>query len=244
MQPPMISATDALAEARRWCEAQVDAVTRAWEQRFRHGQYRPDVRTDGDGDHFEKYVSPFEELADALEEVFHFRENMSLACLVAAVSPSADKIEDDQLCQNASWLMANDVLEHADRLGFLAAPCPEALRFPDLPRLSVLEGGDDFARAERDLESARSMVNLMRNARAGLHSANEFAEAASRLAAAERHLDAIRTGVTPAFTEEQKKARHDAQRRQIVTDYRDRLARSGMDVTWIEIPSSTQEVQP
>lgn len=244
MQPPMISATDALSEARRWYEAQVDAVARAWEQRFRHGQYRPDVPTDGDGDHFEKYVSPFEELADALEEVFHFEENMSLACLVVAVSPSADQIEDDQLSQDASWVMANDVLEHAARLGFFAAPCPEALRFPDLPRLSLLEGGDDFVRAERDLESARYVVNLMRNTVSGLYSADEREKAESRVAAAERHLDAIRTGVTPAFTEEHKKARHEAQRRQIVADYRDRLARDGMDVNWIETPSSTQEVQP
>lgn len=234
MQPKMISAADALSEARRWYEAQVDAVTRAWEQRFRFRQYRP--HEEGD---CEERASPVFELEDALEGL-PILEDDAAACLVLAVSPQ--EYEDAQpIAGQAAVVMALDVLQHAERLGYFDEKCSDHVRFPDLPERGVQDRLSDLELAQEEATSAVARVHLAEMGVKGYEGPIEQYRAAAL--AAEERVTGMKAGTVAALSREQKDARHEAQRRQLVADYRDRLARDGMDVRWIEIPSSMQEVR-
>jgi hypothetical protein len=210
----------------------VDRITRGWEPRFRYQQYRPDEPDSAD---WEEREAPRDELGDALAQLPILKSDAT-AYIVLAVSEQVTVYGAAPELEAAS-AMALDVLARAERLGFFADPCPEALRFPDLPMLDCLEGWDDFDRAERDATSAATVRALARAGhRAGVFTAAELAERESQAADAERHLAAIRSGAIPALTEAQKVAQHVARRRGIVLAYKARLAAAGRDASWVEVP--------
>jgi hypothetical protein len=223
---------DVLSSARRWYEATVDRITRGWEPRFRYRQYRPDEPDSGD---WEEREAPRDELENALAQLPVLKSDAT-AYVVLAASEQVTEYGAAPTLEAAS-AMALDVLARAERLGFFADPCPEALRFPDLPMLGVGEGWDDFDRAERDLESARNCAAIARTGhRAGVFTAAELAERDAEAAGAERHLAAIRSGAIPALTEAQKMSQHAARRRSIILAYKARLASAGRDASWVEVP--------
>ncbi|ABC81576.1 hypothetical protein [Anaeromyxobacter dehalogenans] len=222
----MISTADALAEVRRWYDAQVDAVARAWEPRFRHRQYRPDTEEDD----WETLSPPRLELEDALARLPMFQDD-AVGCLVLAVSPQ--NYEDAQpITGQASTVMALDVLARAEALGYFREPCSEGLRFPDLPAAGLLS--DDFRKAEEEAETAQNCAYLV-NRFPDSYSAEKRADCAARLEAAQKRLAAVRAGEIPAFTEAQKRAQHVERRRAIVAAYRARLEAAGVDATWVEV---------
>jgi hypothetical protein len=223
---------DVLSSARRWYEATVDRITRGWEPRFRYRQYRPDEPDSGD---WEEREAPRDELENALAQLPVLTSDAT-AYVVLAASEQVTQYGAAPALEAAS-AMALDVLARAERLGFFADPCSEALRFPDLPMLGCLDGSDDFDRAERDAESGRTCAGLARTGhRAGVFTAAELAWHEARAEDAERHLAAIRSGATPALTEAQKMAQHAARRRSIVLTYKARLAAAGRDASWVEVP--------
>jgi hypothetical protein len=126
--------------------------------------------------------------------------------------------------------MVLDVLAGAQQLGYFAEPCPEALRFPDLPELE--DCIDDFWQAEEAVKSAQMLLNFAVNTR---ETEEEQAEARRRLDKAQKHLAAIRSGEVAAFTAQQKKARHVARRREIVAAYRARLEAAHVDAGWVDV---------
>jgi hypothetical protein len=221
-----------LSSAQRWYEATVYRVTRGWEPRFRYRQYRPDEPDSGD---WEEREAPHDELGDALAQLPILKSDATAYLVLAASEQVTDYGAAPAL--EAASAMALDVLARAERLGFFADPCPEALRFPDLPMLGCLEGSDDFDRAERDAESARNCAALARTGhRAGVFTAAELGRHEAQAADAERHLAAIRSGAIPDLTEAEKVAQHVARRRGIVLAYKARLAAAGRDASWVEVP--------
>jgi hypothetical protein len=217
-----------LAPVSRWYEATVDEITRAWEQRFRHRQYRPDEE---DGD-WEDRASPRNELEEAVAAMPLLRDEAT-AHLILAVS-AQENLDGGTPTGEAAQALALDLLEHADRLGYFGTPCPQHLRFPDLP---VQNGSfDDFWEAERVIESARNCLALVSNAREGVFPAKRRAEERKRLEAAEQRLAAMRAGKVKAFTAAEKTERHEALRCKIVLAYRARLEAAGEDASWVEVP--------
>lgn len=227
---------DALASARSWYMAAVDAIVRGWEPRFRFRQFRPDAEGDYEGNR----RAPRQELEDALAALTAVRNEAS-ACLVLAVTPS--EYEDGQQIQGeAASVMALDVLARAEALGYFAVPCPESLRFPDLPELR--DGSDDIATAERNLESARSCATMYAGiVRAAQRRGGVDPEDLVRLdehradvREFEARLTGMRDGTIPALTERQKVEAWQAERLAIVADYRRRLEAAGVDASWVSLP--------
>jgi hypothetical protein len=232
--PIQVSASDPTAPAsvldgvRRWYDATLDAIVRGWEQRFRHRQYRPYV----DGDWNEEHEVPRDEFEHALAQLPILRDEATACLVLAASAQTYDDAGSTQ--QSAVEVMAKDALDRAERMGYFATSCPEALRFPDLPFQE--DTFDDFRQAEREVESARNCLAMVSNARDGVFSAEDRAAERKRLEAAEQHLAAIRAGKVPAFTAAQKAARQEAVRRDIVLAYKARLVSAGQDVSWVEVP--------
>lgn len=226
---------DVIAAARRWYEAKVDAVTRGWEQRFRHRQYRPDV----DGDWEDEIEAPRNELEHVLGPVI----GGSAAIVLMARPEAEDELGDDAgTLTLAAGIMALDVLAHAERLGYFAEPCPEAFRFPDLPAGGYMV--DDMQATERELETARSCAHgwagIVELETARGHVAPDAVakrdEFRARVPVLEARLADMRAGKVPALSEAEKIAAHVANRNAIVLAYRERLAAMGRDVSWIELP--------
>jgi hypothetical protein len=223
---------DVLSSARRWYEAAVDKITREWEPRFRYRQYRPDEPDSGD---WEEREAPRDELENALARL-PILESDATAYVVLAASDQATYCGAEPALEAAS-AMALDVLARAERLGYFAEPCPEALRFPDLPMLECLEESGDLERIERDAEAARNCAAMARiGHRAGVFTAAELSEREAETAHAEERLAAIRSGAVPALTRAQKATQHAARRRSIVLAYKARLAAAGRDASWVEVP--------
>jgi hypothetical protein len=215
-----------LDPVRSWYTAAVDRIVRGWEPRFRFRQYRPDEEDSVD---YEEREGPRSELADALY-LHPLLRDAATACLVLAVSPQ--EYEDAQKIQGqASWCMASDALEHAERLGYFATPCPEALRFPDLPLGRFMF--DDVYDTERDVREARACVNLAEMGHEGYRRPIE--EYRAELAALETRLEGLRNGTIPALTGADKEARHAERRREIVRAYAARLVAAGVDASWVDI---------
>jgi hypothetical protein len=223
---------------RRWYETTVDALVRGWEPRFRFRQYRPD---EPDSEDWESRAAPRDELGHALARLPVLQDEASTHLVLAA----SEQTYGDDDC--AADRMALDVLAHAERLGYFAEPCPEALRFPDLPAGGYME--DDFKETERELETAHNCETILRSTLAldGLRGnvvPKDIAkrdEYRAKGAALEARLAGMRDGSIPALTEAQKVTRHAALRREIVLTYKARLEAAGHDASWVEVPPYWRE---
>lgn len=215
-----------MGAVRDWYRAEVDRIVRGWEPRFRFRQCRPDEPDSAD---WEEREAPRNELADALY-LLPITRDASTACLLLAATTQC--YEDAQKIRGqASWVMASDALVHAERLGFFAAPCPAALRFPDLPTPGFMF--DDVDEAERDVQSGSARVSLALMGHGDCRGSVE--ECRAELAAAEARLEGLRSGTIPALTAEDKEARHSERRREIVRAYAARLVAAGVDASWVDI---------
>ena len=140
---------------------------------------------------------------------------------------------------DASDAMAQDALARAEALGYFAASCPEALRFPDLPLSGWLN--DDMGEAESAAKSADFWVaTAERLEREGSTetmpvAASDLPRLRTALAEARERLEGLRNGTIPALTGKEKAARHAERRREIVLAYRNRLVAAGVDASWVDI---------
>jgi hypothetical protein len=224
-----LPARSPLADVRIWYAAAVDAIVRQWEPRFRFRQFRPDMEDDYEG----LRAPPRDELADAIADLPLLRED-STACMILAATTQGHDDAGETVCGKATWAMTQDALDHAERLGYFATPCPEALRFPDLPDLD--DRSDDLHRATMDAESARNVRTLMARAGDGVFSAEERAGAERRAAEAEGRVADMEEGRIPARTERDKVEAYVAEREAIAAEYRRRLSAAGLDASWVVLP--------
>ncbi len=225
-----------LEAAKRWYEAMVDSVVRAWEPRFRFRQYRPDEE---DSEDWEGREAPRDELYHTLSRLPVLQDEARAHLVLAASAQGYDDGPSPTYC--AAEVMSLDMLAHAESLGYFASPCPEDLRFPDLPGSGYLQ--DDFQSAAREIESARSCASTWKGIaelEAGRGRPDPEAEVkadefAAKVVELEARVAGMRDGKVPAFTQAQKEARHAERRREIVRAYAARLEAAGHDASWVDV---------
>jgi len=232
-----------LDAVRSWYTGEVDRIVRAWDLRFRFEMFRPDAEDDWEG----VREAPRERLADALAALPMLRDGATACLVLAATSQEQDDTGTPQ--GQAAMAMAQDALAHAERLGYFTPPCPESLRFPDLPELDDRTG--DLERIQREAESVRNCAALLAGivdrdtARGCLDPADvtkrdEYRATAEAL---EARLAGMRAGTVPALTERQKVEAWQAERLAIVAAYRRQLKAAGVDASWAELPTPYEIVR-
>lgn len=224
--------TEILSAAKRWHDATLAEIVRAWEPRFRFRQFRP--WEEGDA---EEREAPAFELETALDELPIIADD-GTALLMLAVNPRAPKAMEDNGSTPRGILisvLAESVLERAERAGYFATD-PGALRFPDLPVLGYRDRRGDEEMAEEDVRDARGRLRFIESGITPPAEYGTLAEEQAALAAAEARLAGMKAGTIPCLTEEEKRARHSEQCEAIVAAYRARLESAGIDASWAELP--------